>query len=144
MKKIKGEISFCQADKFNVENVHYTIKYGINNTGGGGTKIRICSTVNVIFAGLIFTCPKCAYKISQIFLRVFEFALAAFCAKFTKINAPQIFPLLQYGMWNLFAISGQQCLSSVMNTGTESMAMCVKVGQADLLTFVMASIGFDF
>ena len=42
------------------------------------------------------TCPKCACKISQIFLRVFEFALAEFCAKFAKINVPRIFPLLQY------------------------------------------------
>ena len=41
------------------------------------------------------TCPKCAYKISQIFSRVFEFALAEICAKFTKINVPWIFPLLQ-------------------------------------------------
>ena len=43
------------------------------------------------------------YKILQIFSRVFEFALAEFCAKFTKINAPRIFPLLQYiivVMWN--------------------------------------------
>ena len=42
------------------------------------------------------TCPKCAYKTSQIFSQVFEFALAEFCAKFTKINVPQILPLLQY------------------------------------------------
>ena len=32
----------------------------------------------------------------QIFSPVFEFALAEFCAKFTKINLPRIFPLLQY------------------------------------------------
>ena len=41
-------------------------------------------------------CPKCAYKILQIFSRVFEFALAEFCVKSVKINAPRIFPLLQY------------------------------------------------
>ena len=37
-----------------------------------------------------------AYKISQIFSRVFEFVLAEFCVKFAKINVPWIFPLLQY------------------------------------------------
>ena len=42
------------------------------------------------------TCPKCACKISQIFLRVFEITLAEFCAKFDKINVPRIFPPLQY------------------------------------------------
>ena len=34
---------------------------------------------------------KCAYKISQIFLWVFEFALAEFCAKFTKIAKFTVF-----------------------------------------------------
>ena len=32
---------------------------------------------------------------SLIFSRVFEFALAEFGTKFAKMNAPQIFPLLQ-------------------------------------------------
>ena len=41
-------------------------------------------------------CPKCAYRISQTFSRVFEFALAEFCLKFAKINAPRILPRLQY------------------------------------------------
>ena len=42
------------------------------------------------------TCPKCANKILEIFLRVLEFALAEFCAKYAKINVPRIFPFLQY------------------------------------------------
>ena len=44
------------------------------------------------------TCPKFAFKISQIFLWVFEFALAEFCAKFVKLNVPwiHVFPLLLY------------------------------------------------
>ena len=40
---------------------------------------------------------------SQIFSRVFEFALAELCAKFAKINVPQIFPLLQYSL-NILAV----------------------------------------
>ena len=44
----------------------------------------------------LFTCPKCAYKILQIVSRVFDFALAEFCAKFAKINAPRLLPRLQY------------------------------------------------
>ena len=42
-------------------------------------------------------CPKCAYKISQIFSRVFEFALAEF-------YAPRIFPLLQYFKLHCLAV----------------------------------------
>ena len=40
-------------------------------------------------------CVQNVHTISQIFSRVFEFALAEFCAKSAKINVPQIFPLLQ-------------------------------------------------
>ena len=39
---------------------------------------------------------KCAYEISQIFSRVFEFALDEFSTKSAKINAPRILPCLQY------------------------------------------------
>ena len=52
------------------------------------------------------TCPNVhAYKMSQIFSRVFEFALHEFSAKFAKINAPQILPRLQYVMFNLSLLS---------------------------------------
>ena len=44
------------------------------------------------------TCPTCTYKILQIFLRVFKFALAEYCVKFAKINAPQILRCLQYSI----------------------------------------------
>ena len=35
-------------------------------------------------------------KYRKFFLQVFEFALAEFCAKVAKINAPRILPRLQY------------------------------------------------
>ena len=43
----------------------------------------------------------CAFNTLQIFSRVFEFALAEFCAKCAKINVPRIFPLLQYLVVNV-------------------------------------------
>ena len=42
-------------------------------------------------------------KCCKYFCGVFEFALAELCAKFAKINVPQIFPLLQYSL-NILAV----------------------------------------
>ena len=42
------------------------------------------ASTHMVNTQLLHVRPKCAYKISQIFLRVFEFALAEFCVKFVK------------------------------------------------------------
>ena len=102
MRVVKFALSRCSLDIF-VLNKYLTSYNDTLYKQLGSTKTKQASHILQYITHLhqhmmhqyTTTCPKCAYKISQIFSRVFEFALAEFCAKFAKINALRIFPLLQ-------------------------------------------------
>ena len=96
-----AHLSFLYCTKLTSFNEWYIYKYVCNwaaqkqsSSQTDSSILPIC--INTHGQYTTSTCPKCAYKISQIFSQVFEFALTEFCVKFAKINVPQIFPLLQY------------------------------------------------
>ena len=78
-----------------------------NKAGLRQTRVLLPICINTHGQYTTPTCPKCAYKLLQIFLRVFEFALAEFARNSRKIMYHKYFHFYSMSQYQVCIIAGQ-------------------------------------